>query len=189
MNENVNYAESCVKRKKDAELKRKKILLVLAYVIVPVILVILCFAFPKVLGWAILIVLSLSPFILAKIVIPITWCYTEIEYESIFSGGDLTVSYVYNRFRRKEMVKVDIRKAELIAPYTDEYKKKIEGMGSFDKNNTYNALSSPEAEGVYSIVFADDAGNKKLLLFEPSDKMIGLFTHFNRGTVVVKVNK
>ena len=183
MNDNVNYAESCVKRKKDAELKRKKFLLLLAYILIPIALVIITFSVP-IFRPFILLPLALSPLALS-VIVPLTWCYTEVEYESILSTGILTVSSVFNRRRRKEIVTLKVGDATVLAPIDSS-----EAAGA-DKDavNKYNAVSSPEATGVYLVVWNNDKGEKCALYFEPSDKMLKVMTFFNRATIVTTVNK
>ena len=185
MNDNVNYAESCVKRKKDGPIRRKKLLLTLAYIFIPFAVIIMTFAVP-ILRPFFLLPLALTPLALS-VIIPLTWCYTEIEYETILSTGILTVSYVYNRRRRKKMDSFKVGNATMLAPYDGEYKAKADA--ETDLIHDYDARSSKDAEGVYVMICINEKEEKCRLLFEPTDKMIGVLRFFNRGTVAVKVNK
>lgn len=184
MNDNLNYAEACVKKKKDAKIRSHKALLMTCYIVIPIVVIIACFAVPFLRPFFML-PLALTPIALAAVV-PQTWCYTEIEYESILSTGILTVSYVFNRRKRKKMVELKVGDASAIVPYNDEYKATVDAKTDAV---LYDARSSEDARGIYAILFQTADGKDAKLLFEPSDKMIGILRFFNRETVVTKVGK
>jgi len=184
MNDKLNYAEACVKKKKDAKIRSLKAILTTCYIVVPIAAIILTFAVP-ILRPFFMLPLALTPIALAA-VIPHTWCYTEIEFESILATGILTVSYVYNRRKRKKIVEIKVGEASAIVPYNDEYKATVDAKTDAV---LYDARSSADARGIYAILFQTADGKDAKLLFEPSDKMIGILRFFNRETVVTKVGK
>ncbi len=98
----------------------------------------------------------------------------NVEYEYLLTENELDVDKIMSRSMRKKMLSVNVRSFEIMAPlqssyYTENYK----------NAKTVFAASSYESGKAYFAVFSDD-GVKTVLIFEPSEKMIGIIERYMR---------
>lgn len=106
----------------------------------------------------------------------------SVSYDYRITDGEMYFSEVYNNRRRKELFSLEIASIDIIAPYRDQY---LESAKRVNYSSLYDLTSSPEAENVYYAVYTskEDSSHRTLILFEPSEKMLKLLKHYNRGTV------
>lgn len=185
-NEMTNYAEFTVEKKIEGAYRWMRIGMWLAYFLVPAILMIIMFALG--LGAIALIVFIplYFPFLLPKIIYPATFRYVDIEYEYIIVSGDLSVSYIYgNRSRKEWLPPTSISSMTHIAPYRDEYKAEAD---SEDIVNRYEAVSTRDHPDNYYAVFNNAKGEKCMVMFQVTAKVIKLLTFHNKKTITAEVS-
>ncbi len=184
MSEFAHFAEYTVTKKYEGKYGRARTLTILSYIFIPITVLFIMLALIG--AGAFIWFVPLCPFFLS-IIIPITYNRKfRTEYDYRIAAGDFNIAEVHNRRHRKELLTVQISKAEIIAPYRDGYRETIDRM-SFNK--IYETASSMNAEDLYAMVIPDseDENEKILIFFEPTSKMLSLFSFFNRRTVSVKV--
>ena len=177
MNEFANYFEYCFEAKNEGKLKFKRILLILAYILFPIILFsVLCMFKLYVLGCFIVLFTAIIWFF--------TWRYVQIEYEYQIVKGEMTFSKIYGRKSRREFLKVRIQDMSLIAPYKDEYKSRADAA-----ENKYYAVSSMSSPDVYVGIFTDEKTKKtSAVFFEATAKMVKLAKFYNSSVTVENPN-
>lgn len=173
MNEFANYFEYCVEAKNEGKLKLKRILLILAYILFPIIFFsILCMFKLYVLGCFIVLFTAIIWFF--------TWRYVQIEYEYQIVKGEMTFSKIYGRKSRREFLKVRLQDMSLIAPYKDEYKTRADAA-----ENKYYAVSSMSSPDVYVGIFTDEKTKKtSAVFFEATAKTVKLAKFYNSSVTV-----
>ena len=98
----------------------------------------------------------------------------NVEYEYSITENELDVDKIMSRSARKRLLRVNVKTFEIIAPlkssyYTENYK----------NTKTVFAASSDCSDRAYFAAFTDD-GVKKVLVFEPNDKMLGIIERYTR---------
>lgn len=91
----------------------------------------------------------------------------EVEYEYILTNDELEVDKITARERRKNLLSVDVRSFEVLAPVKEEYKREFEDT-TIEKR--IDASSSVKSTKRWFAVFRNDE-KKTLLIFEPGKKM------------------
>lgn len=87
----------------------------------------------------------------------------NVEYEYIFTNGDLDIDKIMNRSKRKRILTIDVRQFVVMAQFTNpEYKSLI---GNIDTTLDYG--SGVLSETTYGAVYEKE-GKRVLLLFEPN---------------------
>ncbi|MBE7022280.1 MAG: DUF1129 domain-containing protein [Ruminococcaceae bacterium] len=100
----------------------------------------------------------------------------SLEYEYIFTNGDLDVDVVKAQQTRKRMVSLQCKSIESMAADTDaSYKRDFENE-SISKR--FNAVFDPAAGGIYHALFIHD-GERILLTFQPPAKLLSAMKTFN----------
>lgn len=187
-NEMVNFEEFIVEKKVEGLYRFKRVLMVIAHVILPIALIIALVAInmgpialfvfvPLYYAWA-----------LRKFVIPLTWRYVNIQYEWVIKSGDFVVNtlYISNIKKRSEMFKQQISQMEVIAPYNGVYK---EAADSADIEKRYVACAFLEHPDNYYCIWKDKDGKKCVCIFQATNNGIKIMKFHNRNTVVTEVQK
>lgn len=185
-NEMANFAEYTVEKKVEGSYRWKRIGMWLSYFLVPAILMIIMFALG--LGAIALIVFIplYFPFLLPKIIYPATFRYVDIEYEYTIISGDLTISYIFGRRSRKEwLAPTSISSMQRIAPYRNEYKAEAD---SDDIVNRYEAVATKNHPDNYYALFDNEKGEKCMVMFQATTKVIKLLAFHNKKTIVAEVS-
>lgn len=91
----------------------------------------------------------------------------NIEYEYAFTNGELDVDKIIAESRRKKVINIDCKDFEIVArlnsdKYTNEYK---------NISNRIEAVSTMSSPDIFFAPF-EYKGEKTILFFEPSDKII-----------------
>ena len=184
MNDSVHFAEYAVEKKYEGRYGRMRALAITLYIVGPILLLFLMlFAIgPAAFIWFI----PLCPMLLLSVVRLTYNRYFKIEYDYRVAVGEFTVSEVYNKRSRKEILSEKIATFEVIAPYRDSYKDACD-RGSYDR--VLEAVSSLNSPDVYYAVIPspEDPKSKTLLYFEATAKMLRLLSLHNRRTVISKV--
>ncbi len=182
VNEMANAAEFTVEKRVEGVYRLKRILLWIAYFAVPLIFmaVLMATSFGAV---ALIVFIPIYfPFLLPKIVYPAFHRYVQIEYEyNIVSGGFL-VNYIYGRKTRKPWLNpVNISSMDTIAPYSGSYKSDAE-KNIYDIR--YEAVAYMAHPDNYYATFTNENGQKCIVFFQATNKMLKLFSFHNRNTVI-----
>jgi len=99
----------------------------------------------------------------------------SIEYDYTFTNGILDIARVINNSKRKKLLSTDIREFEIIASTSDEgFERMLSHKGIFKRYNYF----LNKGKGLYYGIFIHE-GQKCMLVFEPSEKLLGIFKKFN----------
>jgi len=91
----------------------------------------------------------------------------KVEYEYVFTNGELDIDIIYNRSRRKRLMTVNVKSFELMAHVED--KNHIGGFNSAQETRDY----SSGAVGENTYVFLVSHNGKRLkVIIEPNEKML-----------------
>lgn len=125
-------------------------------------------------------------FLLVAVVVYFTFIFSKFiytEYEYALTNSELDVDKILGRSRRKRLVSVDFKKAEICACIDDErYQPEYSNTANIKK--TYNATGKSD----YAIYFVDyyGDGGKERILFQPTDKMKDAMKMINPRTIHIK---
>lgn len=103
-----------------------------------------------------------------------------IEYEYTFTNGDIDIAQVIENSRRKQILSVDIKNFEIIAPITYEGYSSVENNPGFQKK--YEVYLNKDKK-IYYGVFNKGSG-RYIILFEPSKQMLDLFKLYRPKNVI-----
>lgn len=99
----------------------------------------------------------------------------NIEYDYTFTNGILDIARVVDNNKRKKLLSTDIKEFEIIAPTSDEgFERMLNHKGIIKRYNFF----LNKGKGLYYGIFMHE-GQKCMLVFEPSEKMLGIFKKFN----------
>lgn len=100
----------------------------------------------------------------------------NIEYEYIFTNGDLDIDVVKARKTRKRLVSLQCKNIELMAAEANmTFKRDFENQ-SISKR--FNAVYDAAKGGIYHVIFVYD-GEKILLSFQPPKKLLAAMKKMN----------
>lgn len=185
MNEITNHADLTVEKKVEGTYKRNRMLMKVAYVLgLVLILALLAVAEMLLLG---LIIVPVYPFLLSKLIIPLTSPYVNIEEKMDISGGHLTLSTIYGKVKSKDLCKIKISLFDAIAPYNNEEYKKAADEFKYDKR--YEAVSSMDHPDVYYAYGTNEFGEKVICFFEVTNKALKVMKFLNKKTVMTEVSR
>ena len=101
-----------------------------------------------------------------------TWFFLKnfsVEYEYIFTNGQLDIDIILGRSRRKNMVSLICRNIEYMAPLTSE---------NTSSRKVYDAIYDERRRGKYYIDFSQN-GEACRLLFQPPEKILMNMKKYN----------
>ena len=93
--------------------------------------------------------------------------FLNVEYEYIYTNGELDIDIIYNRSRRKRLFSVMVKEFEIMAHVED--KAQTGAFGSAQE--TINCHSGEAGPNTYAFL-ATINGKKAKVVFEPNDKML-----------------
>ena len=110
--------------------------------------------------------------------------FQKVEYEYIFTSGDLDFDQLSGDFRRKRKLTVKFESMEVIAPEGSHY---LDGYQHDNNIKVYDFSSRDKEKKRYVYVGAapGDRGGRVKVIFEPSEKM--LKNMFNYSPSKVKI--
>ncbi len=184
MNDFLNFAEHSVKKEFVGAYKKQCYIIIALFIILPMVWFVLSFFMLGDLG--IIVFFVFCPTILFITVPIIRNKYFNTEYDYSVSSGELHIAEVHSKKRRKEIITIDIKKAEAIAPYRDKYR---DSADRIDYDRVIDASSSMDSPDLYYAVIADadDEKSKTIVFFEPTSKMLSLLYSQNPRTVKTAV--
>ncbi len=165
--------EYTVGQKKTATVILKRIALIVCYVLWVVILLLIGAQIKLIVPLLALIPLSLW------IIIFLTWRWTQIEYEYSYFAGTLTVSRILGGRSRKMLCEITLRNLVSVRPCDEDSAARAE---AFSSKRPLLAISSADAEGIY-VALWNDAEEKRVLYFEPTDKALRIIRSYNMSAM------
>ncbi len=148
----------------------KKLGLVLAAVAACVIII---FAFSLVQFLRAYILLGIAAVIYGLVVLMRNF---SLEYEYIFTNGDLDIDIVKAQTTRKRMVNLSCKNIELMASDKNmNYKRDFESDSISKK---FNAVYDASLGGIYHVLFVRD-GERIMLTFQPPVKLLAAMKKMN----------
>ncbi len=142
--------EYIVKQKSEGDLLAKKILCVMAYIILPVAAIILILNLFY--GSLLLIPALIAVVGVELLLIFFTWRFTHVEFESVILDNRLTITTIVAKSRRKTSLELDIKAFYEIGLFTPEASDKMESM---TLHKDYIFISSLDSENIYYGIFSE----------------------------------
>ena len=168
--------EYIIKQKNEGKVLIKKICALLCYVLLFAVLAWVIGAFSAPL---LQIPFLLVDFIFCAMTAYVTWRFLCVEYELVFSGGELSATVIYGKSIRRRGMSVAINALIEVGIYDDGAYGRLSGM-SLQKNYIY--VSSMSAETIYYAIFDDDK-ERCVAYFEADERAIRLIKQSNSGAV------
>ena len=183
-----NSFEFTVEQAKEGKWKLARIGMVCLYILYAVaVAVIIGVALPGMVPLFALVPVTLW------IIVYFTWRYVSVEYEYSIISGELTFSKIYGGRSRREVMKMRVRDASLIAPLDgDVYSAKAT---AYQPEKEFSAVSSMTAPDIYFMLFEleDEKTGKKnraIFYFEATAGALKACRFYNQAaTVVTKVSR
>lgn len=165
-----SYAETSVKQKTTAKTVVLKVLLVIG--------VILLMGGGFLSRMSLLILLSVA----ALILLIWYWPRFKVEWEYVFCDGQLDFDMIMGGEKRKNILRVELENAAVIAPMESH---KMDGYRHLPVRDFSSRQADAKPYGI--AIKIGEKEEQTVLLFEPSEKMIGLIqTKFPQKTELVK---
>ena len=167
------FLEYMIKQRRSKKTILKCILLAYLTMIVTLFLTMVILMFPM--------FLSIWPLMIFFLLIA---CYKlisrfDVEYEYTLTNGELDVDKIVHKKKRYRVVSVHSKTFTHFGKVSDKEYKNLD-FSSFLKVINANA-NSPMMEDYYAVFY--DNGQKTLLIFNPTGKMIESFKFFNKRVV------
>jgi len=90
----------------------------------------------------------------------------NVEYEYIFTNGELDIDQIINKSKRKRLLSIHVADFIIMVPISNkDYGKDVEKYSKL-----YDASSGVLLENTYAAIFDKDSKKSKLI-FEPNEKM------------------
>ncbi len=168
--------EYIIKQKNEGRTILKKVGLLIVYALLFVILALIVIIFAAPAFQMLFLILDL---ILCAMIAFISWRFVCIEYEIVFSSGELVLTVIYGKSIRRTWLTVPINSIYEIGIYDDPAYEKL-CKTSLQKNHI--AVSSMSAETIYYALF-DDGKDHCALYFEVDDRAISYLRRENSSAV------
>lgn len=192
MNEISNYAMYAMDKKVEGEYKKKRQVMIAIYILIPIAVIVL-FSILAAIGpdltFFAIILIPVYPFLLTKLIKPLTWKWVDISYRYEISMGNFTVATIYGEGDDSYAWKnfeVKVYSLLRIEPYTDEAKEELK-KEKFEK--IYEATSSINHPDNYFATFYDENERYCMVYFEATEKVLKVLKFLNKNTVVTQVSK
>ena len=178
MNEFATY-EYAVAPKNDKKMRATKLWLILSYILFPIVFII--FFYMINLPWFIVFVVFAT-----ALYVVTTWRrFVDVEYEYSITSGVLTFATIFGNRSRRQHLEMTLKNAILIAPLNDRIQR--DKLDDYQPEKVYSALSSPNAEDGYFMIFEKD-GVACAFLFEATAHTLKICRFYNpSATVISKV--
>ena len=172
--------EYAVAPKNDTKRKIKKAAFITSYILFPLIFI--AFFCTIKLYWFIFFLAMATVFYIL-----ITWRrFIDIEYEYSITSGVVTFSKIYGNRSRKTFMEAKLKNAIAIAPLNDRIQKSR--LDEYQPEIVYSALSSPDAEDGYFMIYESEDGHACAFLFEATAQTLKICRFYNpSATVMSKV--
>lgn len=169
------FIEQIVKKQKDIkDILRNSVIILIGLLLAGAIFILLLSSFPykEYIGMIV--------FLIFAGVLYYTWYVVSglnLEFEYIFTNGELDVDKISNKRKRKRMTTVRMSRVDKMEEFDEK---------SFDKKkyiNVYNAALSLRAEGNWYMEYSNRDGEKCCLIFTPNEKVLEAIRKFYRPRV------
>jgi len=98
--------------------------------------------------------------------------FRKIEYEYVFTNGELDIDIIYNRSRRKRVLTVNVKSFDIMAHVED-----MNHAGSFNNAQETRDFSSGETlANTYAFLVNKDGKQLKVII-EPNEKMLAAISN------------
>ncbi len=117
----------------------------------------------------------------------LAWRYTNetnVEFEYIFTNGELDVDKISGKQKRKRYITVAVSKFDICAKAEGEQFVRFEKDPSI--KITFDASKGPDTSDRYYAVFHNKDGNRMLLLFSPAAELLELIRQYNPSRTVIE---
>ncbi|MBO5040520.1 MAG: hypothetical protein J6D09_05435 [Clostridia bacterium] len=174
MNDTVHFAEYTVTKKREGKYRRNRILAIIGFIAFFVLVLIIMLLIIG--AGAVIWYVPLSPtamFLAKKIVYD---RYFNTEYNYCIAGGTFILNRINSERYKKEILRFKLSDADMIVPYVDEYKEKIDRLAP---KTRIEAVSSMSASDIYAI-----SVNDTLVFVEGISKTVRLFKLYNKNTEI-----
>lgn len=165
------FFEQLIKKKKET---KDYILMALYILAVPLALLLLTLLYQIPLAGMLVLPLQVLVFYLAYKFITAL----NVEYEYAVTNGDIEIDKIFNKQKRKKLVSISSDSIVIVAPFGDGR------IPQLDKNDVTDATSKNPDADVYCVVYEDSV--RKLLIFEPNEKIINEIKKRNPRNVFLK---
>ena len=95
--------------------------------------------------------------------------FQNIEYEYIYSDGDLYVDQITNKRRRKRLLSVHMDDVQMLTPCDEAHAHLLRDVAF---NRTVDYSPEKKAEGRWSLIAASASGDRSQLIFTPNERML-----------------
>lgn len=166
--------EYIIKQKAEGEALKRRIMLLLGYLIFAgVLLTLILTLSPS----ALFIPLLMIAAAVTALFIFITWRFVCVEYEVIISAGELMITVIYGKGFRKQILNLPVLSFSEIGEYDDVAYEAVSAL-SLQKN--YVCLSSLSAPDVYYALF-EEGKDQCILYFDAPARAVELLKKQNSG--------
>ncbi len=113
--------------------------------------------------------------IIAVVIVGVVFLFRRynIEYEYVFTNGDLDIDKIINKSKRKNALSVSVRSFATMVPVANkDYEKEV---SNFTK--LYDFSSGTVKENTYAVIFDRDKEHVKMI-FEPDEQMFKAIRNF-----------
>jgi len=172
--------EQTVRQKRSASVIFKRITFIALYALCGAILLLIGLRFKLV-----LLALEIAALLIWALVL-FTWRLTRVEYEYVVFDGTLTISRILGNRSRRRLCSIVIRRLSAVYPCEGEYLARVESYGA--KRSIF-AASSIDAEGLYAALWIDEKDRKRVLFFEPDDRVLRIMRSQNITAVTVRAKR
>ena len=105
------------------------------------------------------------------LIIIITWKYLFVEYEYCFCQGQLTVSKIYGKRKRKLLAETNMQKLLYIAPATDET---INQAERYEPEKRLISVSSEYADNIWLLVTGEEDETRLMIFIEADERALSI---------------
>ena len=177
---NDTFIEQLVKRKRTIRDRVVFIMVIIFVLLIPATALMLVYAFGVNIGYFAYISLFLFFFGIWLIWFVRSHQNQEFEYQIV--GDTIVVSRIIAKRKRKEMLRLDIPKIDM-----------LDTMENVDKNKqvlvkVYDAAEkSSDFKNTYCAVFLGATGSKRGLFFNPNERVLGAMKPYLKKEIVLKL--
>ena len=98
--------------------------------------------------------------------------YMQVEYEYSVVGNSFYLSKIFGKRKRKAILEIDLKRARLIAPCTEEYRTQVEKMAP---QRVVSATATKDTSHAWLILWDDEEADERMvLIFEANDKLLSI---------------
>lgn len=106
------------------------------------------------------------------LIVLITWKYLFIEFEYSFCQGTLSISKIYGKRRRKDLLEANLHKLLLISQATDEIIQNADMR--FKPESRVSAVSSEYAENIWLLVTGEENEPTVFIFIEADERILSI---------------